>query len=200
MDFLLEDMSTDSTSVLKDRRHPSLSSINPGLKPGPKLGRVVSLNRSQSQLQPKRKNSTTQQQIVKPVVPKRTRYVSEGHYNSSQELNKMVGSRFFVCAPSDVSKSNSTLCAWLKVAICQKNKHGKIRSWKSFEILENSIFSIFPGNGSKISKYSSAMLTAPPRRFDRGTICLCSIFRFCVIRGQPKSAWTFIYREMSIYQ
>ena len=117
MDFLLEDMSTDSTSVLKDRRHPSLSSINPGLKPGPKLGRVVSLNRSQSQLQPKRKNSTTQQQIVKPVVPKRTRYVSEGHYNSSQELNKMVGSRFFVCAPSDVSKSNSTLCVSLEVGM-----------------------------------------------------------------------------------
>ena len=116
MDFLLEDMSTDSTSVLKDRRHPSLSSINPGLKPGPKLGRVVSLNRSQSQLQPKRKNSTTQQ-IVKPVVPKRTRYVSEGHYNSSQELNKMVGSRFFVCAPSDVSKSNSTLCVSLEVGM-----------------------------------------------------------------------------------
>ena len=50
---------------------------------------------------------------------------------------------------------------------------------------------------AKSKKNCSAMLTAPPRRFDQGITCLCSIFPFCVIRGQPKSAWTFIYRETS---
>ena len=47
--FTFEDMTTDSTSVLKDFRHPSLSSINVGSsQPGPNLGRVISLNRSVS--------------------------------------------------------------------------------------------------------------------------------------------------------
>ena len=47
--FAFDDMTTDSTSVLKDFRHPSLSSINVGsTQPGPNLGRVISLNRSVS--------------------------------------------------------------------------------------------------------------------------------------------------------
>ena len=73
----------------------------------------------------------------------------------------------------------------------RKNKPQNLRNSGKFE------FFIFPGNGSKISKNWSPMLTAPPRRFDRGAICLCSIFRFCVIRGQPKRAWTFIYIEIN---
>ena len=47
--FAFDDMTTDSTSVLKDFRHPSLNSINVGsTQPGPNLGRVISLNRSVS--------------------------------------------------------------------------------------------------------------------------------------------------------
>ena len=49
LDFIFEDIHSDSTSVLKDRRHPSLSSVNLGtFKPETKLGRVVSFNRSHS--------------------------------------------------------------------------------------------------------------------------------------------------------
>ena len=73
--FTFEDMTTDSTSVLKDFRHPSLSSIN---QPGPNLGRVISLNRSTSSAnaeiksQIRRRNSSSKSQELK-----RPRYFSE---------------------------------------------------------------------------------------------------------------------------
>ena len=77
--FTFEDMTTDSTSVLKDFRHPSLSSINVGSsQPGPNLGRVISLNRSTSSAnaeiksQIRRRNSSSKSQELK-----RPRYFSE---------------------------------------------------------------------------------------------------------------------------
>ena len=113
LDFIFEDIHSDSTSVLKDRRHPSLSSVNLGtFKPETKLGRVVSFNRSHSQI--------TNDAMKPSVTQKRTRYISEGHHEGGQQKSKeslLAGSRFFVCAPSDVTKSGSSLCVSLEMGL-----------------------------------------------------------------------------------
>ena len=93
--FSFEDMTTDSTSVLKDTRHPSLSSVNLATsKPGPPLGRVVSLQRHPSSTSTK-------------YVPTRPRYMSEGHDNSKDNLHS---SKLFICTPTAANKSGSSLC------------------------------------------------------------------------------------------
>ena len=95
--FSFEDMTTDSTSVLKDFRHPSLSSVNLATsKPGQPLGRVVSLHRNPSSISTK-------------IAPPRPRYMSEGHDNSKDNLH---GSKLFICTPKDTTanKSGSSLC------------------------------------------------------------------------------------------
>ena len=95
--FSFEDMTTDSTSVLKDFRHPSLSSVNLATsKPGQPLGRVVSLQRHPSSISTK-------------FTPTRPRYMSEGHDNSKDNLH---GSKLFICTPKDqaTNKSGSSLC------------------------------------------------------------------------------------------
>ena len=81
-------MTTDSTSVLKDRRHPSLSSVNVGtFQTGPKLGRVVSFNRSKSSVQKSGTNTVTTSNKNTKNTSKRPRYMSEGHDNdTTQEI------------------------------------------------------------------------------------------------------------------
>ena len=88
LDFIFEDMTTDSTSVLKDRRHPSLSSVNVGtFQTGPKLGRVVSFNRSKSSVQKSGTNTVTTSNKNTKNTSKRPRYMSEGHDNdTTQEI------------------------------------------------------------------------------------------------------------------
>ena len=97
-------MTTDSTSVLKDCRHPSLSSVHlssSSSKPsgGAKIGRVVSLHRTNSSV---------------PVQPSiRPRYLSEGHENSKDNLHS---SKLFICTPTTATNDNvfhktgSSLC------------------------------------------------------------------------------------------
>ena len=89
-------MTTDSTSVLKDCRHPSLSSVH--LSSGTsgattskqKLGRVVSLQRSGS--------TATAQPSIRP------RYLSEGHDNSKDNLHS---SKLFICTQATPLKKSS---------------------------------------------------------------------------------------------
>jgi len=108
--FAFDDMTTDSTSVLKDFRHPSLSSINVGsTQPGPNLGRVISLNRSVSSAtaasgsQIRRRNSNSKLRELK-----RQRYMSESAAQGDSQEMLPHGSKVFIC--SEVSKSGSSLC------------------------------------------------------------------------------------------
>ena len=97
MMFTFEDMTTDSTSVLKDFRHPSLNSVNLATsKPGPHLGRVVSFSHSMSQTQ-----TTTARREKKSY---RHRYMSEGHQDHPDQ--GQYGSKLFIIgSANDVSKS-----------------------------------------------------------------------------------------------
>ena len=157
MDFIFEDIHSDSTSVLKDRRHPSLSSVNLGtFKPETKLGRVVSFNRSQSS--DNKSNSylqITNDAVKQSVTQKRTRYISEGHHEGGQQKSKeslLAGSRFFVCAPSDVTKSGSSLCVSLEMGLagaatpisqfCPQTEAGDVQVTICIYILLFSVFTI----------------------------------------------------------
>ena len=157
LDFIFEDIHSDSTSVLKDRRHPSLSSVNLGtFKPETKLGRVVSFNRSQSS--DNKSNSylqITNDAVKQSVTQKRTRYISEGHHEGGQQKSKeslLAGSRFFVCAPSDVTKSGSSLCVSLEMGLagaatpisqfCPQTEAGDVQVTICIYILLFSVFTI----------------------------------------------------------
>lgn len=106
--FTFEDMTTDSTSVLKDFRHPSLSSVNvTTAEPGPKLGRVISLNRSvSSAAQSQRRRSSCK-------VPKRQRYMSEGH----DKGDNIYDSKLFICTHNKEKGSGSSLCVSMDLGL-----------------------------------------------------------------------------------
>lgn len=95
--FSIEDMTTDSTSILKDTRHPSLSSVELGqsLQPGQTLGRVVSFSRMHkaSMIEP------ATRKISAATATKRKRCHSEGHHPEMHPL----GSRFFIYSSNDQS-------------------------------------------------------------------------------------------------
>ena len=100
LNFCFEDMTTDSTSVLKDCRHPSLSSVHlssSSSKPsGPTIGRVVSLHRT---------NTTVS---VQPSI--RPRYLSEGHEASKMNSkDNLHSSKLFICTPTATAATNDNV-------------------------------------------------------------------------------------------
>ena len=100
LNFCFEDMTTDSTSVLKDCRHPSLSSVHlssSSSKPsGPTIGRVVSLHRT---------NTTIS---VQPSI--RPRYLSEGHEASKMNSkDNLHSSKLFICTPTATAATNDNV-------------------------------------------------------------------------------------------
>ncbi len=115
--FGFEDMTTDSTSVLKDFRHPSVSSVNvgPSIQTGPKLGRVVSLNRSVSSA-----GHRVRRQSSSIRVSKRPRYLSESNdRRHSSQQDGLYGSKLFICTTNnDVRKQmGSSLCVSMDVGL-----------------------------------------------------------------------------------
>jgi MFS family permease len=80
MIFSIEDMTTDSTCVLKDNRHPSVSSVNSSTGTVPlSVGRVVNLNRSLSSATDSHVAARSRNSFRIKNGHKRQRYMSEGH-------------------------------------------------------------------------------------------------------------------------